>query len=215
MPIISESALSRLMNAVNEGDSTFAKALQQSTDEFADELSKIWESKKAHEFSQKVEDAVKEAYESYKKLVQNTYNSLETNVKNHNMFNNANVALAGLALTSPAIAIATKIKEFFADGSGDEMGIKKGRKATEATEALGKLSSQIATAISNVSSGIIGSGAFDEEETRAVGKAFQNIFDKLDETFNQLKQEANSALGTVDSDAAKLSSTNISNMGGN
>ena len=69
MPIISQSALTRLMSAVNEGDAELLRKLQESTDEFGDELSKIWESKKAHEFAQKVEDTVKELHENYKKYL--------------------------------------------------------------------------------------------------------------------------------------------------
>lgn len=213
MPIISQSALTRLMSAVNEGDSELLRKLQESTDEFGDELSKIWESKKAHEFAQRVEDTVKELHENYKKYIQSIYNTLETNVKNHNAFNEAQVALPGLVMGAAAISIGAKVKEMFADGLGDEMGIRKGRKATEVTPVFDKLVSGITAAAEAAASKITSSGAFDEEEVNAVANGFKKVFEQTKEMFDQLKNEANTALGTVDADAAKLSQTNISNIG--
>ena len=213
MPIISQSALSRLMQTVNEADAELGRSLQTSTDQFGDELSKIWESAKAHEFATKVEEATKELHESYKKYIEDTHRGLEQNVKNHNMFNNAQVVLSALALTNPMIAISSKVKEMFADGQGDEMGLRKGHKASEVIDAFDKLDNELSSAMEKAVSGITSSGAFDEDEIRAVANAFRKMYEKTKEAYSQLKGEAKNALGIVDEDAAKLSQTNVSNMG--
>lgn len=211
MAIINQDNLNSLMKHINSANSEFTSGMEGACKNFAEKTSEIWESEKAVKFASNLKAALDGVVKQYVDAINSTYNTLTTNVQNHNKKNDGSVKTAALELKSANVsAITEKIKSKFSNG--DE-GLKEGHKAEEVLTYYKTAADKIKEAMSSAQSSISQSKAFGDEEMASLSATVKKVFDNWKETEEKLYTELKSALQTVDTDESSMASTNKSNWG--
>lgn len=211
MATINQDGVTRLMNAINNANATFANSMKNGTTNFANATAAIWESNNAVKFASNLKTDLDNIADSYKKSVQGIYDVLTTNVSNHNKRNDGSVSVSSLDYSAPdTSALSSKIKNKFGDGSE---GVKEGSDISSVQADYTKAMETIKESLDDAVNATAKSEAFGTDEINT----FKTAYQKIKTSFEKIEQEEANSLRTFlekEKEAdTKLASTNKSNLG--
>ncbi len=210
MAAISQENVTQLGGYVNNANGDFNAKVTNGVTTFANNVKEVWESERARSFASALNEAITNIATAYKTNIAGIVEALNTNVRNHNQFNQGNVVVPSISEVSFNTSALQEIQAKFADGFE---GLRDGRTASEVVEYFEQMKASIQEVFTSAASSIQSANAFDNaSEQEAVAQAFRRIYESFNSEMDALKTELVSALAEVDESAQSLTNTNINNV---
>lgn len=209
MAIINQEGVNNVVSSMNTCNNEFTSTVSTGVSNFTDELSNIWASNNATKFASNFQTDLTNLVDSYVKNTQGMYDTLSTNVSNHNSRNDGSVSVNTLELTSPDVScLTTKIKNQAADGSE---GIAAGTDIAGTVAQFSSLVQKIIEEANTLVANLRNSSAFDEEEINAMAAKQETINKAFEEAAKNEESSLKTYMENEKELDAKLLQTNKDN----